>query len=170
MNIQHEAVALYAPRQNVLVERFNRVLKEKYDEAAKFKWNIVETIKRVLYNCGAIPHTTTNVSPFEAMFKRKMRNELTGLRPEGGEKEGVKNIGPAHYARPQEKQKDYFDKRFGTRKRKIYPGSCVTIKRPDGRFSKPIKVVEVGKISLTLENKQKWPIGRLHYIKPNKKF
>ena len=38
LGISHHRVALYSPKQNGLIERFNRVLSEKFKEATKFDW------------------------------------------------------------------------------------------------------------------------------------
>jgi hypothetical protein len=71
LGINPRPVPLYNPSQNGLVERFNRVLAEKLDEAELNKWPIEETIEETLFHYRATPHSTTNVSPFEALFGRK---------------------------------------------------------------------------------------------------
>ena len=81
--ISHYKVALYSPKQNGLVEHFNRVLSEKIKEATKFDWDVMQTIEHTLFNYRSTPHNTTRVTPFGALFGRKMRDKLTSLAPEG---------------------------------------------------------------------------------------
>ena len=54
---------------------------EKIAEAESNKWPIVKTIEQTLFKYRATPHSTTGVSPFEAMFGRPMRDKLTLLAP-----------------------------------------------------------------------------------------
>ena len=82
LGISHHKVALYYPNLKGLVERFNRVLSEKIKEGTKFDWDVMRTIEHTLFNYGSTPHSTTRVTPFEALFGRKMRDKLTNLAPE----------------------------------------------------------------------------------------
>ena len=82
LSINHRKVALYATRQNGLVERFNRVIAEKLAEAKKFKWNKQETIDEMLFQYRGTPHSITGISPYEAMFGRHMRDLVSRFAPD----------------------------------------------------------------------------------------
>ena len=75
-------MGLYAPMQNGLVERFNRVITEKIKEAGLFGWILEEASQATLFHYRSTPHATTEVSPFEALFEKRMRNALTNLYPD----------------------------------------------------------------------------------------
>ena len=158
--IQPRFVSLYSPRQNGLVERFNKVIKEKLEEAVKYKWPVTETLKEMLHNYRSTPHSTTNISPFEAMFGRKMRTKLLMLRPEGEKPKG--NIDPAKVEAAQHKQKLNFDKRHGVKSRKVVPGDQIRIKNQTGQYSQPKIVKETGQTSVTLDNNKKYPMSDVH--------
>ena len=75
-------VPLYALNQNGLVERFNRVIADKLKECERFGWQVEKTLERVLFDYRSRPHSTIGISPYEAMFGRKMRDRLTRLHPQ----------------------------------------------------------------------------------------
>ena len=68
------------------MERFNRVIGEKLKEAVEGGYEITSVLSQLLFDYRSTPHSTTNISPFEAMFGRKMRNNLMPLSPGGGER------------------------------------------------------------------------------------
>ena len=82
LKIEHHKVTLYAPAQNGLVERLNRVIGEKLKEAVEGGFEIGSILCQMLLDYRSTPHSTTNISPFEAMFGRKMRNNLMLLSRE----------------------------------------------------------------------------------------
>ena len=79
--VSHHKIALYAPAQNGLVERFNRVIREKLLEADRFAWKVDETLDKMLMDYRSTPHSTTGVSPFEALYGRKMDNRMRAFAP-----------------------------------------------------------------------------------------
>ena len=81
LSIKRIPIPVYNPQQNGLVERFNRVLAEKLAEAHENKWPIEKTIEDTLFHYRATPHSTTDKSPFEALFGRPMRDTLSLLAP-----------------------------------------------------------------------------------------
>ena len=160
LGISHRTVALYAPQQNGLVERFNRVLSDKIKEAERFKWNVDRTIESVLFHYRSTPHATTNVSPFEAMFRRRMRNTLSLLFPENGKVE-EKVINPTVVAEKQLRMKHHYDSTKGVKKRLARIGQRVRIKYPNGHFG-PFEIVKsVGKSSIVTEEGRKWPMNKV---------
>ena len=148
LNIVHTRVALYAPHQNGLVERFNRFLSEKIQEAEKFNWNIDRTLEAAVFHYRSTPHATTRVSPFEAMFGRKMPNRLSQLYPENGIAER-KAIDPA-----QVRTKKDFDRSKSVKSRSVKIGDSVRIKGLDGVFGSEAKVTGIGTSSMTITEKR----------------
>ena len=57
------------------------MLKEKIAEAIRQNWDVKNTVLKAVYHYRQTPHTTTQISPFEAMFGRHMRTELTNMKP-----------------------------------------------------------------------------------------
>ena len=86
LKIEHHKVALYAPAQNGLVERFNLVIGEKLKESVEGGYKITSVLSQLLFDYRSTPHSITNISHFEIMFGRKMRNNLMFLSPGGGER------------------------------------------------------------------------------------
>ena len=160
ISVNHRTVALYAPQQNGLVERFNRVLSEKIKEASRFKWNVRRTIESVLFHYRSTPHVTTNVSPFEAMFRRKMRNNLSNLFP-NNEKSEPKTICPETVADKQKKMVEYHRAKKGAKVRPIKIGDTVRIRGPSNQFGGDEKVIKVGKSSVTTRDGRKWPMNKV---------
>eukprot|EP00477_Mikrocytos_mackini_P003047 GAHX01003676.1.p1 GENE.GAHX01003676.1~~GAHX01003676.1.p1 ORF type:complete len:252 (+),score=26.72 GAHX01003676.1:80-757(+) len=152
--VKHSKVPLYNPRQNGLVERMNRCIGEKLDEADQFKWNIKDTLDEWIFNYRSTPHSTTGKSPFEVMFKRPVRDSLSRFKPE---EEGEGIVDRDMVRRKQLKTKEYFDDKKCTKAREFLPGELVRIKDQRGRFSEPRKVIQAGKTSVTLENGKVYP-------------
>ena len=64
------------PRANGEVERFNRTMKEAVQKGSLENKSIRETAGLFMRSYRATPHTVTGVSPFEAMYQRRMKVEL----------------------------------------------------------------------------------------------
>ncbi len=62
INVHHYKVAFYSPSQNGFVESFNRILKEKLDEAVKNQWNLAGNIHEFVFNYRSTPHSLTRIS------------------------------------------------------------------------------------------------------------
>ena len=162
--IQHHKCAAYTPSQNGLVERFNRVISERLNECEKFGWGEESALVEMLFSYRVTPHSTTEISPFEAMYNRKARDMLSRLRPAIREDEIPQDSERINRKKVKEKvkrMKERFDQKARTNLPCISPGDRVTIKGPDGRFKKYQKVADVGRTSVILENGQKWPMSRV---------
>ena len=64
------------PRANGEVERFNRTMKEAVQKGSLENRTIRETAGSFMRSYRATPHTVTMVSPFEAMYQRRMKVDL----------------------------------------------------------------------------------------------
>ena len=64
------------PWANGEVERFNRTMKEAVQKGAVENRSIKEAARTFLRTYRATPHTTTGVSPFDAMYGRRMKIDL----------------------------------------------------------------------------------------------
>ena len=60
------------PRANGEVERFNKTMKEVVQKGVLERQTLPEAAHMFLRMYRATPHSTTEVSPFEAMYNRKM--------------------------------------------------------------------------------------------------
>ena len=165
LKITHRRVALYAPHQNGLVERFNKVLGEKIEESKKMRWNIDQTIESALFHYRCTPHITTKISPFEALFARKMRSMLTNLRPEVKIKVG--RISRKDVKLKQSKMKKHADRKRAARDHTFKAGDWVQVKEGNGKFGHPVKVVRTTEGSVFISNKKKWPVNRIVKWRPS---
>ena len=148
---------LYAPNQNGLVERFNRVIAEKLKEAERFGWNIDRTIGRVLFDYRSTLYSTTGISPFEAMYGRNMRSGLSRLHP------GLQEVPGKKIDRERVRQRqNYMKKNVESKKSPfewdIQVGDWVRILKPDGWYRDYEEVTNVGQSSVTLRNGDTWPL------------
>ena len=135
LDIIHTKVALYTPSQNRLVERFNRVLKERLTEAKNHSWNIESATSNLLFNYRSTPYSTTEVSPFEPLFGRKIRSALTMLAPDI--KIAMLVVNPETTLNKHRHVRKSVEK-GSTRKHsgsQVEKGDWVRIKKPGGHFS-----------------------------------
>ena len=70
------------PRANGEVERFNRTLKATAQKGSIENKPIKEALQPFIRMYRATPHSTTGVSPYEALFGRKMKVDLPVLATE----------------------------------------------------------------------------------------
>lgn len=107
------------PRANGEVERFNKTMKEAVQKGVIENRTFTESVQRFLRMYRATPHSTTEVSPFEAMYSRKMS---VGL-PRCEEKSSVVN---RHLV---EKKQEKMADRQGGKEHKLSPGDTVLVQQ-----------------------------------------
>ena len=159
LEISHYQIALYLPKQNGLVERFNRVLSEKIKEAIKFDWNVLKMIEHILFNCRSTPHNTTRVALFEALFGRKMKNILTSLASEGVLRGTT--INQVCISKWINIKKQRHDRSRQATVPTLKSEDLIRIIRPDGTFRNPHPFRELTTTSIILMNGQKWSLERV---------
>ena len=93
----------------------NKVVSEKLEECHKFKWDTEIVLEKLIADYRSTPHSTTGISPFEVMFKRKMSNDLISLVPkiEGGEEDKIDKELKKNGLKKQESMKKYADGKKG---------------------------------------------------------
>ena len=160
-------MTLYAPSQNGLVERFNRTLSEKFKECERFGWKKIDAMSKLLLDYRGTPHSTTGVSPFEAMFGRKMRNDVSRLHPRL-EAVPAKKIERDLVEEKQDEMKRVHDVLGGPREWDIQIGDYVRVLGQDKWLRDYDEVIEVGENSVTLKVGGKWPIDRVTQLTSRK--
>ncbi len=76
LGFHHRKITPLHPQANSESERFMRTLKNAVQACHIEKKNIKHELYRFLRNYKATPHSTTELSPFEIMFNRKMKTKL----------------------------------------------------------------------------------------------
>ena len=152
--VKHHCVALYSPQSNGLIERFNKVLKEKLFERKLQNKSLHQTIQDLLFDYRSTPHSVTGLSPFELLNSRRMRTKLSQWYPFKitlGEynEEMVKD--------KLVKMKQFFDKRKGVKNRTFEKGDLVKIRRHDGGWSDTKTVDEDMGNVIKIETGEKYP-------------
>ena len=90
------------PRANGEVERFNRTLKATIQKGAIENESIKKSVQTFIRAYRATPHSTTGVSPYEAMFGRKMKGDLPSVPMESNmiNRDKIKDFHRKMQARP----------------------------------------------------------------------
>ena len=148
LKIKHRPVPLYAPMQNGLIERFNRIIAEKLQEPKNFGWKIEEALQETLFHYRCTLHSTTRVSSYEALFGRRMRNMLTNLYPDLS-KVPATHIDREPFKRKRNQMKRNADTKRAAKSHRIKEGDWLRVKTLDGTYSEPKHVVKIGKTSVT---------------------
>ena len=159
LGIKHRKVPLYAPQQNGLVERFNRILSERIAESKKFGWCFSRTIESVVYNYRSTPRCVTQVSPFEAFFRRKMNTSLSQLFPPNKSAEN-KNINRKRVNNKLTQIKSHIDEKRSARKRNFRVGQKVLLRDQNKKLGTPKIIQKVMKSSIQTSDGKVWPMNR----------
>ena len=111
----------------------NKVVSEKLEECHKFKWDTEIVLEKLIADYRSTPHSTTGISPFEVMFKRKMSNDLRSLAPdlEGGEESEIDKKLRSKVLKKQESMKKYADDTKGVTPMYIATGDYVRVRDKD---------------------------------------
>lgn len=168
-NISHFRSAVYYPRANGEVERFNRVLKECL-QTASIQGEPWKTFTQTfLMDYRSTPHATTGVTPSELLHGRCMRTKLQIM--DFPVKETDRNVIREHVRMKQDKVKRYTDARRNAKPSRFQPGDRVRVKKPwmvkkgDRKFTHPKAVVrKKGEDSYLLDDGKVWNASRLAEI------
>ena len=146
MGFKHRLCTPVNPQANGLVEVFQKVLVKLVHTAIIDKKDPRKVVQAYLRAYRAAPHRTTGVSPYEAMFGRKMVTKLPGF---GQQTKGDLDQRLRDKANQQQvKQKDYADKRRRVKEKDVKEGDEVLLKRGKSTIKspwdpQPYKVVQV---------------------------
>ena len=79
MALRHVRVALYHPALNGLAERAVQTFKQGFGKQSG--GTVEDRLARFLLQYRMTPHTTTDISPAELLFGRRLRTRLDAIRP-----------------------------------------------------------------------------------------
>ncbi|XP_043231405.1 uncharacterized protein K02A2.6-like isoform X5 [Amphibalanus amphitrite] len=154
VGVRQIRVTPYHPRGAGAVERFNKNVKNVLQTATADGMDWKRAIREFLLSYRSTPHSTTGRSPAELLRGRQLRTKLHAAAERRPVDDSTTR---ARVATQQEKQKKYFDLRYGARPRDYEVGEWVRFRlvpRPrKGRqaFSSPRMVMERrGRVSYKL--------------------
>ena len=127
LGFHHKPVTPLWPEANGGVERFMRVLKKIMQSAHVEGKNWKQELYRAMLNYRATPHSTTGISPAEALFGRKIKTRLP--EPEAA----VPNIDAELRHNDSEKKtkmKVYADNKRHTKLSDLQIGDSVLVRQP----------------------------------------
>ena len=117
----------------------------------------MDAMSKLLFDYRGTPHSTTGVSPFKAMFGRKMRNAISRLHPRL-EAVPTKRIERDLVKEKQDEMKRVHDVLGGPREWDIRISDFVRVLGQDKWLRDYDEVIEVGDNSVALKVGCKWPI------------
>ena len=146
MGFKHRKCTPENPQANGLVEVFQKVLVKLVHTATIEKRDPKKVVQAYLRAYRAAPQKTTGVSPYEAMFGRKMVTKLPGFGQQAGS-DLDKNL-REKATKEKEKQKHYVDKKRKATSKEVKLGDKVLFKRDKSTIKspwdpQPYQVVEV---------------------------
>lgn len=152
--ITHLKVTAKYAQANGEVERQNRSILKRLQiaQAEKLDWR--RELRKYVAKYRSIPHATTNKSPAELLFNRKMRNKIPGFTQDPTPDFEVRDAD----AEQKGKSKIYTDERRGARPSDVDVGDVVLVKQDktnklSTNFNEiPHTVVEKKGNSLVVEN------------------
>lgn len=120
--IEHRRTTPLWPQANGEVERQNKSLLKRMRKAQAEGKEWKKELRKYLVAYRSTPHTTTDVSPAELLFGRKMRTKLPDLREESTASEMRDRDGEI-----EAKVKQYADKRRNAQESDLIPGDKVLV-------------------------------------------
>ena len=179
-NISHIQTALYDPRCNGQVERFNRFLKDCVKLAVKQNDSTcpLDVVRERVWSYNITPHSTTGVSPFLLL---RGREPTSGVCPNwfkriwspGPERDirCLVNSAKNRVESCQGKTKSRHDARTNVSEVNFKVGDLVKIRLPrhvkkgHSAFSRPLKIVKVNKGSVVTQDGKCWSHRRMTIFK-----
>ena len=146
MGFRHRKCSPENPQANGLVEVFQKVLVKLVHTATIERRDPKKVVQAYLRAYRAAPQKTTGISPYEAMFGRKMVTKLPGFGQQAAPDLDQKMRVKAN--QEKEKQKKYADKKRKVRPKEVKKGDQVLLKRDKSTIKSPwdplpYQVVEV---------------------------
>ena len=139
LGFHHRKITPLWPRANGEAERFMKTLGKCVRAATVEHKSWKQELYKFLRQYRATPHSTTEISPCEALNHRKLKTTLPEVTPPVLEKQ--KNMTDRD-AEQKLKMKAYADHKLGVRESKIKLGDTVLIKQPKrNKLSSPFSPV-----------------------------
>ena len=134
------------PQSNGFAENFIKQMCKLVHTAVAEKKNPKEEVHNYLLQYRATPHSTTEYSPAELLFGRRIKTKLPQIAKRQ-ETDKLKRMRQQH-DRKKQAQKQYFDKRYRANEKPLMPGDNVLLKQKKSSTNppynpKPYKVIKV---------------------------
>ena len=132
LGFHHRKVTPLWPQANGEAERFMRSLKKCITTSHAEHRNWKQELFKFLRQYRATPHSTTNVSPCEALNRRTMKTTLPEIKPTKpvqSQDERQQSLAQRDDAQ-KKKIKEYADQRANAKENNIKPGEKVLVKQP----------------------------------------
>lgn len=130
---KHRAVTPLWPEANGNVERFMKTIKRTIQTAVIENLNWEGELHQFLMNYRSTPHSTTEIPPYDALFKRRVRTTIPIIDTTPKE-----NKIRDKDAKNKEKNKNYADKQRHTRPHELQLHDKVLVKqKPTNKYSPP---------------------------------
>ena len=135
LGFKHRRITPYWPRANGEAERLVQTLEKSIRIAHLEGKNWKQELCEFLRQYRTTPHSTTNVSPCEALNNRKLKTTIPELtvtqykQPKCMTQESLANIAQRDDMQKQ-KMKIYADLKAHTQEREIKPGEVVLMRQP----------------------------------------
>lgn len=150
---KHRKITPYWPKANSEAERFMKTLNKtmRILHAERKPWR--KDLHIFLRNYRATPHSTTDISPSEIIFGRKMKIKLPEIV-----KHPKQNFIRRRDKESKLKMKEYADRKYSAKSSKIKTGNMVIVLQPkQGKLSlpykpKPYKVIKIKGSMITARN------------------
>ena len=135
LGFKHRRITLYWPRANGEAERLVQTLEKSIRIAHLEGKNWKQELYKFLRQYGATPHSTTNVSPCEALNNRKLKTTIPELPvTQYKQLKCTPQEPPANIAQrdamQKQKMKIYADLKAHAQEREIKPGEVVLMRQP----------------------------------------
>ena len=133
LGFHHRKVQPLWPRANGEAERFMPNLEKCVRTAVVEGKNWKQELYKFLRQYRATPHTTTNVSPSEALNGRKLTTTLPEISPAPARQHTLQETRKTMAERDAEQKskiKAYADLKLGTKSSGIKPGDTVLVRQP----------------------------------------
>ena len=153
LGFQHRKITPLWPRANGEAERFMMTLEKCVRTATIEHKNWKQELNKFIRQYRATPHSTTGISPCEALNQRKLKTTLPDVTPPVCQQtiaETQKNLAERD-TEQKKKIKAYVDQKLGVRESNIKLGDTVLVKQPKAKkLSTPFNPVP-----LVVEEKKK---------------
>ena len=122
----HRKVTPYWPRANGEAERFMSTLEKCIRSAHLERKNWKQEMHRFLRQYRATPHSSTGLSPSEALNQRKLKTELPQITSTIKPKDSLQQKD----AESKSKMAEYADKKARAKEHTLKPGDTVLVRQP----------------------------------------